>query len=267
MTSARSTADAPRGRGHAVARGPVQGQLSSPRLRVVVCGSFRRDVEHLHKRFEELQELFEIVSPLSLDFVDPTAAFVRLAHEVSESDDAIEQRHIDALISADFVWLHAPCGHLGVSAAIELGHARSFGIPIFADQLPAELAFRPWVHLVARPSEIKLKQSQQSPGEGLRGLQSYYERAARRRGWAGESAQDTLLLMTEEMGELARAVRKSAGLARDGDWEGQDVAEELADMQLYLVHLANALGIELAAAVTAKESVNAERAAGRSAVA
>jgi NTP pyrophosphatase (non-canonical NTP hydrolase) len=76
-----------------------------------------------------------------------------------------------------------------------------------------------------------------------------------------------MLLLTEEMGELARALRKSAGIQRDQGWEGQDVAEELADVQLYLVHLANISGIELADAVTNKELINAERAAGQVTVA
>jgi len=241
--------------------------LGAERARVVLCGSYRRDQQGLHASFVALQQTFEVLSPVSLAFVEPNAAFVRLAHEIKESDSSIEQRHLDALAAADFVWLHCPKGYIGSSAAHELGHARSLGIPIFAAESPEEPMYQPWVTVVAAPAEVKLEQDQFAPGNGLRGLQAYYERAAKRRGWAGESAQDTLLLMTEELGELARAVRKSVGLARDGAWEGQDVGEELADMQLYLVHLANALGIDLAAMVTAKEAINARRAGDRSSAA
>jgi NTP pyrophosphatase (non-canonical NTP hydrolase) len=246
---------------------PPQVGLEEVPLRVVLCGSFRRDVQGLRECLDLLRSQYEVLSPIGLDFVDANAEFVRLSHQRDLSEPSIEQQHLDALIAADFIWLHAPQGYLGLSAAFELGHAKSLGIPIFSNVELCEPIYRPWVHVVASPTDVHLDEKLVAPGDGLRALQNYYERIARRRGWADESAQDTLLLMTEEMGELARAVRKVAGLARDGDWQGQDVAEELADMQLYLVHLANSLGIEMADAVTAKEQVNAARAASRNEVA
>jgi NTP pyrophosphatase (non-canonical NTP hydrolase) len=211
--------------------------------------------------FQSLQERYEVLSPISVEFVDPAVDFVRLPHELHDDESSIEQKHLDALVDADFVWLHAPDGYLGLSAAFELGHAKSLGIPIFSDTAPLEAMYTPWITIVDSPDKIELRQELRAPGNGIRSLQNYYERIARRRGWADESAQDTLLLMTEEMGELARAVRKAAGIARHGDWDGQDVGEELADVQLYLVHLANVLGIDLADVVTAKEAINARRSA------
>jgi NTP pyrophosphatase (non-canonical NTP hydrolase) len=99
-----------------------------------------------------------------------------------------------------------------------------------------------------------------APGRGIDRLQRYYRLAASRRGWDKESPRDALLLLTEELGELARAVRKLEGLDRNHDLdEIGNVGEELADLQLYIVHLANTLGLELANAVTTKEQVNARR--------
>ncbi len=239
---------------------------SSP-LRVVICGSFRKGIPELRDAFEQLQSQFVVLSPLGLDFVDPDDTFVRLPHELNQLASDIERRHLDAITEADFVWLHAPDGYIGASAMFELGHARALGIPVFASTPPAEEVHRSWVSVVASPSEITIEQDLKAPGNGLRGLQHYYERTAYRRGWGHETVQDTLLLMTEEMGELARAIRKSLGIARDGEWYGEDVAEELADVQLYLVHLANSAGIDLAEAVTNKEAVNAARSAQRSGVA
>ncbi len=66
-------------------------------------------------------------------------------------------------------------------------------------------------------------------------------------------------MLLEEVGELARVVRKASGLAREGGFPEADIGEEIADIQLYLVHLANVLGVNLAEAVTRKELVNAER--------
>jgi NTP pyrophosphatase (non-canonical NTP hydrolase) len=98
-----------------------------------------------------------------------------------------------------------------------------------------------------------------APGAGLASLQSYYKRTAARRGWDGESPRDTMLLLTEELGELARAVRHVSGLARTQGFEDRQIGEELADVQLYLTHLANSLNVDLASAVTEKEKENARR--------
>jgi NTP pyrophosphatase (non-canonical NTP hydrolase) len=252
-------------------RAPARGgqasgsAASTDALRVVLCGSFRRDPEALKEAFAELSQHYEVLSPISLEFVDPDAEFVRLPHELTQPESVVEARHLDALHAADFVWLFAPNGYIGTSATFELGHAHALGIPIFSDTAPSEPMFASWVTVVDGPAEVNVTQGVVEPGNGLRALQLYYERTAKRRGWADESAQDTLLLLTEEIGELARAVRKAAGIARDGDWEGQDAGEELADVQLYLVHLATILGVDLANAVTAKERVNADRVAKRGA--
>lgn len=233
----------------------------------MICGSFRKDPEALRTAYTALTERFAVLSPLGLDFVDPEADFVRLPHEVSLAAATVEQNHLNALAEADFVWLHAPDGYVGPSAMFELGHAKAMGIPVFTDRILGETTFQSWVNVVTDPSAIAIAQDLLAPGDGLRGLQHYYDRTAKRRGWSEESVQDTMLLMTEEMGELARAVRRLAGIQRHGEWDSEDVAEELADVQLYLVHLANITGVDLAGAVTAKEAVNAARVATRDQVA
>ena len=230
-------------------------------LRVALCGSFRRDPDGLRSAYDALAARFEIVSPVSLDFVDPAAEFVRLAHERDEQVPDIERRHLSAMRSADFVWLHAPGGYVGRSASMELGFAKALGIPVFCDVPPDDEVLRDGINVVAGVAHVQSSGLEQvdDPGEGLSRLQRYYKTVAERRGWASESARDTLLLLTEEMGELARAIRKSENLARHHRDKDVAVAEELADVQLYLVHLANTLELDLSRAVTAKERVNAER--------
>lgn len=240
-----------------------QSRPDVSRLRAVMCGSFRKDPAGLEQAFRMLCSRFEVLSPLGVEFIDPLAEFVRLRHETDESSTSIESRHLHALSESDFVWLHAPDGYVGSSAMFELGHAHALGVPIFSDTAPADEAFVPWVTIVNSPLDVELRQEQRAPGNGLRGLQRYYERTAERRGWDAESVQDTLLLMTEEMGELARAVRRGLGLSRDHEWGTKEIGEELADLQLYLVHLSSSVGVDLAEAVTSKEGVNAARAAAR----
>ncbi|HZN13648.1 MAG TPA: MazG nucleotide pyrophosphohydrolase domain-containing protein [Acidimicrobiales bacterium] len=230
-------------------------------LTVAICGSFHQDAEGLRVAISSLKRRFDVLSPSGLDFVDPAAQFVRLPAEVRESEHDIEERHLEAMREADLVWLHAPDGYVGTSAAMELGVAAALGIPVFATAAPGDVALVSRVVVVDDPADIDLAllEAVGQPGRGIDRLQRYYRRTAERRGWAGETARDTLLLITEEVGELAQALRHLEALPMRSPDAVADVGAELADVQLYLVHLANAMGLTLADAVTAKERVNAQR--------
>lgn len=243
---------------------PVHEQrqpAAATRFSAVLCGSFRRDTDGLRRSLDLLRVEFEVLSPASLDFVDPAADFVRLEHELGESESTVERRHLDAIGHADVVWLHAPEGYVGTSAAMELGHASAQGVAVYADTAPSDPVLASLVSVVPSPEFIPrvADRTDGDPGTGVGRLQRYYATVAARRGWANESPRDTLLLMTEEMGELARAVRMAEGLDRQQLDSGSNLAEELADVQLYLVHLANSLGLDLAAAVSEKEERNSAR--------
>lgn len=93
---------------------------------------------------------------------------------------------------------------------------------------------------------------------GINKLQADFAAIAKERGWDGESPKDILVLLTEELGELARAVRKHEGMIRDQAYD-TELAEELADVQNYIIHLANTTGVDLQKALIAKEAKNAER--------
>jgi NTP pyrophosphatase (non-canonical NTP hydrolase) len=231
------------------------------RLSAVLTGSFHRDPDGLRAIHSRLARHFNLLSPRAVEFVDPTEDFVRLVDELDVEDVEIEERHLEALRTADFVWLHAPDGYVGSSAAMELGVASAVGVPIFCSLPPSDPILADRVTVVPGPDAIDMSDLEESgrPGKGLDRLQRYYRNAAHRRGWSNESARDTLLLITEELGELARAVRKLEGMSRHQSDGELDVGSELADVQLYLVHLANGLGLDLSAAVTAKERVNASR--------
>jgi NTP pyrophosphatase (non-canonical NTP hydrolase) len=144
---------------------------------------------------------------------------------------------------------------------MELGYARALGIPVFSVVKIADEVLGDGVTVVPGIEFIESAYSDGAAhlGGGLARLQSYYKTVAEHRGWARENARDTLLLLTEEIGELARAIRRAEGLSRHQADEHQDVGGELADVQLYVVHLANTLGLDLSRAVMAKERVNAER--------
>lgn len=236
-----------------------QSDLALPRA--VLCGSYRRDRAGLKQAYEDLLAAdCVIVSPASLAFVDDVNGFVMTREELGERPAAVEARHIEAIRAADFVWLHLPNGYIGPSAALEVGIAHTLSVPIYAVHAPQDVALSQFVTVVGTPAEaVELaRASIRTPAGPLRDLQDYYGRMATLRGFNDESPQDTMLLLTEEVGELARAIRKRVQLPR-ADQSPEDPGAELADVQLYVLHLANVIGVDLAQAVVAKELVNHAR--------
>jgi len=82
-----------------------------------------------------------------------------------------------------------------------------------------------------------------------------------RRGFDKETPRDVLLLMVEEVGELAKALRKYLGLKSDlerKDWYPA-LEGELADVFIYLLDLSNLFQISLFHALHTKEQENEKR--------
>lgn len=233
------------------------------RLRVVVCGTFRRDREQLAADHAALRSAgCEVLSPRDVAFVAELDGFALAAHELGKEPKDVEAQHIAALEAADMIWLHAPQGYVGPSAALELGVAHALRVPVYARELPTDTTLRHFASLVTNVGEAVAKATragQHTPSRPLAVLQEYYRRIASVRGYEAETPQDTMLLLTEEVGELARAVRKRVGLQRAGGFRDESAADELADVQLYVLHLANVLGVSLDEAVTQKERRNAAK--------
>jgi NTP pyrophosphatase (non-canonical NTP hydrolase) len=225
------------------------------RASVALCGSFRRAPTGLRHEYETLAGAgCRVLSPIDIDWIAERDGFVFAEHEIDDEPSSVEEAHLRAMRAADFVWLYAPDGYVGRSASMELGYAHALGLSIFARTIPDDVTL---AGLVRRVDSIEAAIAQMTidgtaPALGIDALQRYYARAAASRGWAGESARECLCLLTEELGELARAVRK------EGDRSGA-TALELADVQLYLVHLANVVGIDLGKAVVEKEHLNSTR--------
>ena len=97
------------------------------------------------------------------------------------------------------------------------------------------------------------------PPYSLSAFQEYYRRMAVQRGYVFENARDVLLLLMEEVGELARSIRKDTGLVRHQSSAGFDFGLELADVFLYVIHLANILNVDLSSVLKCKEEINHKR--------
>jgi NTP pyrophosphatase (non-canonical NTP hydrolase) len=79
------------------------------------------------------------------------------------------------------------------------------------------------------------------------------------RGYNEETVPEVMMLLTEEIGELAKAIRKSNGQKTHQDSRIHDVAEELADCLWLIVDISNRLDIDLEQAFRDKEAKNATR--------
>lgn len=107
--------------------------------KAVICGSFHRDPIGLHKLFLELETNgLRVLSPIDINFENPAAKFVKTKAETNYSTKELEGFHLRAIRDADFVWLHAPEGYVGLSASFELGFAYALGKPVISKQIPQD---------------------------------------------------------------------------------------------------------------------------------
>ena len=79
------------------------------------------------------------------------------------------------------------------------------------------------------------------------------------RGFDKETVPEVFTLLVEEVGELAKAIRKTNGQKVDKTRRQHDVEEEAADVFWLLIDLCNRLNIDLAKAFAEKEDKNQNR--------
>ena len=98
------------------------------------------------------------------------------------------------------------------------------------------------------------------PHPTLPELQQYMDEICQERGWKKDSYAEKFLLFTEEVGELAKAIRKTQGLYQEkARQKHPELEEEFADVLSYLLDLANYFQVDLETAFREKERVNATR--------
>ena len=96
----------------------------------------------------------------------------------------------------------------------------------------------------------------------LNEIQDYIREIITIRGFSEQSVQDKILLLLEETGELAKAVRKTlpdASIDYDKIENYTDIEEEIADVFIVLVSICNRLNINLYNAIKKKEEKNIKR--------
>ena len=95
--------------------------------------------------------------------------------------------------------------------------------------------------------------------DSLQALQEYVWQMNKERGFDREDPSKKMLLLTEEVGELAKAIRKVAGLKFTDTTEQTELVEEIADVLIVLLGLGSLVGVDVYEALVAKELKNRER--------
>jgi NTP pyrophosphatase (non-canonical NTP hydrolase) len=95
--------------------------------------------------------------------------------------------------------------------------------------------------------------------DSLKQLQKYIWQMNIDRGFNTVDPSKKLVMLMEEVGELAKAIRKIAGLKFTDTTKRTDIEEGLADVQIVLLGLASMLEIDMFDAVVTKERKNRER--------
>jgi NTP pyrophosphatase (non-canonical NTP hydrolase) len=93
----------------------------------------------------------------------------------------------------------------------------------------------------------------------LRDFQGYVAEMIKIRGFDKETVPELFMLLLEECGELAKAARKTQNIKSDKNSENFHVAEEAADVLIYLLDICNYLDIDLEQAFRDKEEKNKTR--------
>ena len=96
----------------------------------------------------------------------------------------------------------------------------------------------------------------------LNEVQDYIRTIITIRGFSEQRVQDKMLLLLEETGELAKAIRKTlpeASIDYDKIENYADIEEEIADVFIVLVSICNRLNINLYDAMKKKEEKNIKR--------
>ncbi len=93
----------------------------------------------------------------------------------------------------------------------------------------------------------------------LKKFQDYIWQKNKDRGFAEESAERKMLMLTEEVGELAKAIRGHIGMGFSESTSKNEVEEEIADVLIITLGLASKLKIDVVAALLRKEAKNEKR--------
>lgn len=236
------------------------------KISATISGSFNKDLEEIRKKVHQFQrEGVEVLSPKLSMVVSLHEGFVKLEGDKGAPGE-IESRHLEAISRSDFLYIVNPGGYIGRSVAFEIGYALSKNVPVYSLEKLEDVVLSFFVKPKKRINTIKRELSVKRDKIfirkhfTLRELQDYIHDIIKLRGFEKETIEDVILLLVEEVGELAKATRIFLGIrsSRKRDLY-KNVGEELADCMIYLIDIANLANIDLENAFREKERHNSRR--------
>src|SRR5258708_39801180 len=100
-------------------------------LTATVSGSFHRHMLNIYDTVGSLTEAgVKVLSPADPRVVDYRGEFLFVASDRLRSIRLVQDRHFSCIAASDFLWLVAPDGYVGTSAAMEIGIAVAAGVEI-----------------------------------------------------------------------------------------------------------------------------------------
>lgn len=93
----------------------------------------------------------------------------------------------------------------------------------------------------------------------IRDFQKYVSQMIEERGFNKKTAPEIFMLFLEECGELAKAARGSQKMKAGKKSENFHLAEEAADVFIYLLNICNYFEVDLEKAFRDKEKINKKR--------
>ncbi len=94
----------------------------------------------------------------------------------------------------------------------------------------------------------------------VRDLQEYIKNMMKTREFDNQTAEDVMLILTEELGEVAKEVRKTTNLRMDINKKRElNLDKEIADVFIMLLSLCSVTNIDLFEAFKSKEKINFKR--------
>lgn len=107
---------------------------------------------------------------------------------------------------------------------------------------------------------LKEQLSKLNENTTLKDLQKYVNDMIEIRGFSKETPQDVMLLLAEEVGELAKEIRKSRKYYLDTNKNNElDVEGEIADVFIYILSMCRVMNVNLLEAFKNKEEKNCKR--------
>jgi hypothetical protein len=133
---------------------PTDLRVGKRYFSAAVSGSFHRHMEVITAAVQELASLsIRVLSPADPRVVAQQGEFLFVASDRVRSVRLVQDRHLECIRAADFLWLVCPDGYVGQSASMEVGFAAAIGVPIYSTHAPSDLTLRQYVTIVPTLAE------------------------------------------------------------------------------------------------------------------